>query len=66
MIYTKLMQRCKGWVYGWRYIDVVHIHSGRWYCRSGNIREVLIYANFACRTNSQIKKSREIFYFLFL
>ena len=29
------------------------------YCRSGNIREVLIFANFEKKTNSQIKKSRE-------
>ena len=26
------------------------------YCRSGNIREVLIFANFAMRTNSRIKE----------
>ena len=30
------------------------------YCRPGNIREVLIFANFARRTNSRIQKSREI------
>ena len=29
------------------------------YCRSGNIREVLIFANFARRTNSQIQESRK-------
>ena len=29
------------------------------YCRSGNIREVLIFANFAKRTNSRIQESRE-------
>ena len=29
------------------------------YCRSGNIREVLIFAYFARRTNSRIQESRE-------
>ena len=32
------------------------------YCRSGNIREVLIFANFA-RTNSRIQESRENYYY---
>ena len=31
-------------------------------CRSGNTREVLIFANFARRTNSRIKESRENYY----
>ena len=30
------------------------------YCRSGNIREVLIFADFARRTYSRIEASREI------
>ena len=29
------------------------------YCRSGNFREVLIFENFARRTNSRIQESRE-------
>ena len=33
------------------------------YCRSGNIREVLIFANFTSRTNSRIQESRENYYF---
>ena len=33
------------------------------YCRSGNIREVLIFANFARRTNSRIQESREEYYY---
>ena len=33
------------------------------YCRSGNIREVLIFANFAWRTNSRIQDSRENYYY---
>ena len=32
------------------------------YCTSGNIREVLIFANFA-RTNSRIQESRENYYY---
>ena len=28
------------------------------YCRSGDIREVLIFANFARRANSRIQESR--------
>ena len=32
-------------------------------CRSGNIREVLIFANFARRTNSRIQDSRENYYY---
>ena len=33
------------------------------YRRSGNIREVLIFANFARRTNSRIQESRENYYY---
>ena len=33
------------------------------YCRSGNIREVLIFANFARRTNSRIQESLEKYYY---
>ena len=33
------------------------------YCISGNIREVLFFANFAMRTNSQISESRENYYY---
>ena len=33
------------------------------YCRSGNIREVLIFANFARRTISRIQKSCENYYY---
>ena len=29
------------------------------YCRSGNIREVFIFANYARRTNSRMQESRE-------
>ena len=32
------------------------------YCRSGNIYEVLIFANFATRTFSRIYESRENYY----
>ena len=32
------------------------------YCRSGNIREVLIFAYFARRVNLRIQKSRENYY----
>ena len=32
------------------------------YCGAGNIREVLIFANFATRTNSRIQESRENYY----
>ena len=33
------------------------------YCRSGNIREVLIFANFASRTNSRIQEFRENYFY---
>ena len=33
------------------------------YSRSGNIREVLIFANFAWKTNSRIQESRENYYY---
>ena len=33
------------------------------YCRSGDIRDVLIFANFARRTNSRIPESRENYYY---
>ena len=33
------------------------------YCRSGNILEVLIFANFARRTNSRIQESLENYYY---
>ena len=33
------------------------------YCRSGNIREVSIFANFARRTNSRIQESRENYFY---
>ena len=36
------------------------------YCRSGDIREVLILANFAMRTNSRIEGSRENYYLALL
>ena len=42
-----------------------HIHpfnSLMLYCRSGNISEVLIFANFA-RTNSRIQESHENYYY---
>ena len=32
-------------------------------CRSGNISEVLIFANFERRTNSRIQESRENYYY---
>ena len=32
-------------------------------CRSGNIREVLIFANFARRTISRIQEYRENYYY---
>ena len=34
-----------------------------YYCRSGNIREVLIFANFARRTDSRMQNSRENYYY---
>ena len=33
------------------------------YCRSGNIREVLFFANFASMSNSRIQESCENYYF---
>ena len=33
------------------------------YCRSGNIREVLIFANFARRTYSRNQESRKNYYY---
>ena len=33
------------------------------YCKSGNIRDVLIFANFARRRNSEIEESRENYYY---
>ena len=33
------------------------------YCRSGNICEVLIFANFARKMNSRIQESRESYYY---
>ena len=33
------------------------------YCRSGNVREVLIFANFARTTNPQIEESRENYFY---
>ena len=33
------------------------------YCRSGNIHEVLIFANFAWRTNSRFRESRENYHY---
>ena len=40
--------------------NLVHISI---YCRSGNIREVLIFANFARKTSSRIQESRENYYY---
>ena len=42
-----------------RVTDCIHFN----YCRSGNIRGVLIFANFAGRTNSRCQKSRENYYY---
>ena len=33
------------------------------YCRSGNIREVLIFEKFASGANSRIRESRENYYY---
>ena len=33
------------------------------YCRSGNIREIIIFTNLARRTNSRIQESRENYYY---
>ena len=33
------------------------------YCGPGDIRKVLIFANFARRTNSRIQESRENYYY---
>ena len=33
------------------------------YCRSGNIRKVLIFANFAKKTNSPMQESCNFFYY---
>ena len=33
------------------------------YCRSGNIREVLFFANFAKMTNSRIQESHQKYYY---
>ena len=38
---------------------MLHHPSEEVYCRSGNIREVLIFANFARVKNSRIQESRE-------
>ena len=37
--------------------------SFREYCISGNIREILIFANFARRSNSRIQESRENYHY---
>ena len=34
------------------------------YCRSSNIRDVLIFTNFAKRTNSRIQESCENYYYI--
>ena len=41
-------------------IRYIFFHS---YCRSGNICEVFIFANFARKTNSRIQESREYLYY---
>ena len=41
--------------------DVLSFHLR--YCGSGNFREVLIFANFARKTNLRILKSRENYYY---
>ena len=41
------------------YMYVTRIH----HCRSGSIREVLIFENFARRTNSRIQGSRENYFY---
>ena len=47
------------------YTKIVSALRCKQYCRSGNIREVLIiYANFAMMTNSRIRESREFFFFI--
>ena len=33
------------------------------YCKSGNIREVSVFANFASSTNSRIQESLENYYY---
>ena len=40
-----------------------HLVGNFIYCRSGNIREVLIFANFVGGGNSRIQDSRENYYY---
>ena len=61
----KLGQRTFGWYL--QYIITSHFNEVKksvigLYCSSDNIRKVLIFANFARRTNARIKKSRDFFY----
>ena len=42
------------------HMKVIYCRHGR----SGNIRKVLIFANFARRTNSRIQESRENYYYI--
>ena len=40
-------------------VITVYMYTVYIYCRSGNIREVLIFVDFARKTNSRIQKSRK-------
>ena len=45
------------------YVYVLGHDDIRIYCRSGTIREVSIFANFARRTNSLVQESRVNYYY---
>ena len=54
MNFTKIIQRFKGQAH----------YLKEKYCRCGDIREVLIFASFARRTNSRIQVSRDNYYYI--
>ena len=57
-----LIKSSKGYFIIIHIIRVFHQTGIIGYCRSGFICEVLIFANFARRTNSRIQESRENYY----
>ena len=46
-----------------RYIIYCFLRHNTVYCKSGNIREVLIFANFAGSTNSRIHEFRDNYFY---
>ena len=53
------------WIPLWdRFVLLISKFSGQYkYCRSGNIREVFIFANYGRRKNSRIQEYRENNYY---